>query len=119
MGDGIGEAELKQLFASIDKDHNNMPSEQRIKKALWLFKRDVLTPYEDDQTADNQSLKEEVNKFMEEQVKKGLSEAEARDLQIEAIVKLDEEGTVDGGEKSVRPPLAIAGQRVISHRENG
>ena len=75
----------------LGKDYKNISSSgERVEKALWMFKRDVLTPYEDDpEAADN--LKEEVKKFMDEQVQKGLSEEEANNLKIEAIVKLVEE----------------------------
>ena len=97
----------------LDKDYKNISSsEERVEKALWMFKRDVLTPYEDDpEAADN--LKEEVKKFMDEQVQKGLSEEEANNLKIEAIVKLVEEKK----EIDIFKVLRVLGKTVISYAD--
>merc|ERR1711981_1002790 len=97
----------------LDKDYKNVSSsEERVEKALWMFRRDVLTPYEDDPEAvDN--LKEEVKKFMEEQVQKGLSDEEVNTLKIEAIVKLvDEKKEID-----TFKVLRVFGKTAISYAD--
>ena len=95
-----------------DTEYKNLSSsEDRVSKAMWAFKRDVLTPYEDDPEASN--LKEEVKKFMEEQTKKGLSDEEINELKIEAIVKVVEEKK----EIDTFKVLRVFGKTVISYAD--
>ena len=97
----------------LDKEYKNISSsKERVEKALWMFKRDVLTPYEDDpEAADN--LKEEVKKFMEEQVDKGLTQEEANELKIEAIINLVKEKK----EIDTFKVLRVFGKTVISYAD--
>ena len=95
-----------------DTEYKNLSSsEDRVSKAMWAFKRDVLTPYEDDPEASN--LKEEVKKFMEEQTKKGLSDEEINELKIEAIVKVVEEKK----EIDTFKVLRVFGKTLISYAD--
>ena len=97
---------------STDGDYKNIPSsKERVENALWMFKKSVLTPYEDDPVADN--LKEEVSKFMAEQVEKGLVEEEMNALKIEVIVHIAKEKKAIDTFKVLR----IFGKTVISYAD--
>ena len=78
---------LSRPSLSYNQDYSNIPTAQeRILKAIQLFQKDVLDPFEDDPTAEN--LKEEIKTFISSQIGKGLTNAEADELKYDIIVKL-------------------------------
>jgi hypothetical protein len=69
------------------QDYRNIPTAQeRLLKALQLFQRDVLGPFEDDPTAEN--IKEKIKTFISPQRSRGLINAETDELKYDIIVKL-------------------------------